>query len=817
MRECEQMSTQTIAHPRSRARRKRLALCVGIVAALLVLVPIGAGTWFYLEARSALPQLDGTIRLSRVSAPVAVIRDEHGVPHIRAANMADLAFAQGYVTAQDRLWEMDVTRRYAAGEMAEVLGAEWIKHDRAQRILSLQQVAQKSAAQLDRESRELFSHYAAGINEFIATHRDHLPLEFRILRYQPRPWTLEDAFLIGANMAEFLNHDEFEQKLAREKITQKIGSDLAADLFPNTSWHDRPPEAQAKAQQKRRPTTDDDDSDDSDDPAADMDVTQLFGGSGDAGDALRPGSNNWVVSGAHTVSGKPLLSNDMHLHHQIPNVWYEAHLTAGDFDVAGVTLPGLPFVIAGHNRRIAWGFTNLGPDVEDIYIEHFNSGGEYQTPSGWREPERRREVIHVKGGRDVVFDVLTTRHGPIVSELAPEEHRQIALKWTLYKFGMSSPFQKVDSAQNWQEFRTAFQSFTSPGQNVVYADVDGNIGYQATGIIPIRFTGNGALPVEGNVDLYEWIGYVPFEKLPSVFNPPSGVLATANGRIAPDHYPYVLSNEWDAPFRTERIFNVLSSGRKFSAADMLALQTDIYSAFDLACAQKFADAVDRDLHASARARKAAELLHSWDGRLSRESAAATIDLWARRELTRMLLEPKIGALWKEYIWYNAPVAVENLLLRQPKAWLPGGYASYDQFLAAVIEKTVNDSGAPINLDSWRRGSAFPLEIQHPIFGRIPLLSRWAGPGTVEQSGGGLTVKQVGRSFGPSERMTADLVDLDNSTLNIVTGQSGEIFSPYYMDQWKAWYEGTTFPLAFSTQAVDRAGAHTLQLVPASNR
>ena len=812
------MSTQTIATPRLRARRKKLALAVAITVGLLFLLPLGVGGWFYFEARSVLPQLDGSIRVSGASAPVIVLRDAHGVPHIRASNMADLAFAQGYVTAQDRLWQMDVTRRYAAGEMAEIFGPEWVKHDRAQRILSLQQVAIKSAAQLDPESRKLFGHYSAGINEFIETHRDHLPLEFRILRYQPRPWTLEDAFLIGANMAEFLNHDEFDQKLAREKITAKIGSDLAADLFPNKSWHDRPPESQARVQQNHRTPSDDDSTDENDDPSADMDVTQLMAPAGiESGGPLRPGSNNWVVSGAHTVSGKPLLANDMHLHHQIPNVWYEAHLTAGDFDVAGVTLPGLPFVIAGHNRRVAWGFTNLGPDVEDIYIEHFNSSGQYQTPAGWREPQRRQEIIHVKGEKDVVFDVLSTRHGPLVSELAPGEHREIALKWTLYEFGMSSPFQKVDSAQNWQEFRAAFQFFTSPGQNVVYADVDGNIGYQATGVTPIRFTGNGALPVEGNVDLYEWTGYIPFEKLPSVFNPPSGVLATANGRIASDHYPYLLSNEWDAPFRTERIFNVLSSGRKFSAADMLALQTDIYSAFDLACAQKFADAVDRDPSASARARKAAELLHAWDGRLSKESTAATIELLARRELTHMLLEPKIGALWKEYIWYNAPVALENLLLRQPKVWLPQAYTSYDQLLAAAVEKSVNEPGAPRRLDSWNRGMAFPLEIQHPIFGRIPILNRWAGPGTVEQSGGGLTVKQVGRSFGPSERMTADLADLDSSTLNIVTGQSGEISSPYYTDQWKAWYEGTTFPLAFSQAAVDRAATHTLQLMPVSNR
>ena len=686
-------------------------------------------------------------------------------------------------------------------------------HDWQQRILSLQQVAEKSVANLAAADRRLLQAYVAGVNAFIETHRDHLPLEFKFLHYQPRAWTPADSFLIGANMAQYLSHDSFGHKLARERITEKLGPELAADLYPNRSWRDRLPGTSAElAAPEKSGSGDREDGDDSGD-GEDMEFTRLLGPQSEAEHADRAGSNNWVLSGAHTVSGRPLLSNDMHLDHQVPNIWYEAHLTAGDFDVAGVTLPGLPFVIVGHNRRIAWGFTNLGPDVEDIFVENFNAQGEYQTPRGWQRPEVRHEIIHVKGAPDFQFDVVTTRHGPIVTALAPGERRQIALEWTILRLGMGMPFGEMDAAANWQQFRAAFRNFVAPSQNAVYADVEGNIGYQATGVIPRRVAGDGALPVAGNNDAHEWTGFIPFEKLPSVYNPPSGILATANGRIAADDYPLPLSSEWGTPYRTERIYRVLESGRKFAAADMLALETDIYSAFDQFCAEKFVQAADHSPQASVRARQAVEILRSWDGRLTTDSAAATIETAARKILFRLLLQPKLGPMWLEYEWFNSHTALENLLSRQPKAWLPSRYSSYDALLLAALEESVKD--APRDLESWRWGTYSPLIIQHPIFGKIPLLRQWSGPGLVEQSGGGETVKQVGRSFGPSERMTVDFANFDESTLNIVIGESGNIFSPHFMDQWKAWYEGTTFPLPFSQQAVELAAQHRLQLVPAN--
>jgi penicillin amidase len=546
------------------------------------------------------------------------------------------------------------------------------------------------------------------------------------------------------------------------------------------------------------------------------------------------GSNDWVVSGAHTVTGKPLLSNDMHLGHNMPNLWYEAHLRSGALDVAGVTLPGMPYVIVGHNQRIAWGFTNVGPTVTDVYIETFNAQGAYQTPSGWVQPEHRVEVIHVKGKPDVTVDVKITRHGPVITELVPGETRPLALRWTLYD-GLRIPFFDVNAAQNWEEFTKAFSQLDAPGQNVVYADVDGNIGYHTTGKVPIRAAGDGSLPVSGADDAHEWTSYIPFDKLPSVYNPPSGIIATANGRITPDGYPHSVSMEWEAPWRTARIYHVLESGRKFSPADMLALQTDIHSEAMLFAAERFVYAVDHATKPSARAKQAADLMRSWDGRMLASSAAPTIAENAARELRRLLLEPKLGTIpaapgrdadselykdsenkaldWKTYTWLQRSVWLENILLHRPKKWLPEKYSSYDELLTAAVEAAITAPQAPKDLASWRWGAFNAVQIQHPILGKIPILSRWSGPGVQEQSGSGYTVKAVTPYHGPSERFTANLADLDQSTLNTVTGQGGNFFSPYYMDQWKAWYEGTTFTLPFSPKAVKATATHQLVLEP----
>ena len=812
------MATPEIAPPPPAVAR-RVLRGLALLLLLLLLLAAGLGGWLYYTASTALPQLDGSLSVTGLTAPVAVTRDAQGVPTIEAANLDDLFLAQGYVTAQDRLWQMDMTRRFAAGDMAEVLGLAWIRHDREQRILGLEARAEEGVGELSARDRSYLEDYARGVNAFIKERSGRLPLEFRILHYAPRPWTPADSLVVGANMIQEMNHNSARVALEREKVLARLGPVLTADLYPNSSWRDHPPGQEAKK------TTD----------TAVPANAQAAGGTASLFHPatqfdFRPelGSNDWVISGAHTASGKPLLSNDPHLGHQMPSLWYEAHLMSGDFDVAGVTLPGVPTVILGHSQRIAWGFTNIGPTVEDVFVENFNASGQYQTPKGWQEPRRRHEVIHVKGQPDVNFDVLITRHGPIITKLIPGEKRMLALEWTLYTpNALALPFVDVDAAQNWDDFRRAFSDWVAPGQNVVYADVDGNIGYQATGRVPIRAAGDGSLPVSGADNAHEWTGYVPFDKLPSIFDPPSGILATANGRITPAGYPYSLSVEWGPPYRTERIYKVLESNKKFTAADMLALQTDVYSAFDHFCAERFVYALDHVQGLSPRAQEARELMRQWDGRMLADSAAAAVEVSAREQLYRLLLEPKLGTApadgdqdgqlsWKTYHWAMWPVWLEYVLLHQPQRWLPENFKSYNDVLKAAMEAALDQSGTPSNLAGWSWGELNPVEINHPVFGAIPILRHWAGPGVHPQSGDRYTVKAVGRHFGPSERTTVDLGNLDDSTLNIVTGQSGNLFSPYYMDQWPAWYEGSTFRLPFSPEGVAAARTHQLVLQPQPN-
>jgi penicillin amidase len=796
--------------------KRRVALKVVILLlSVLLLVFLGADAWLYHAAKAALPQLDGSLNLPGLHAPVIVLRDEHGVPAIQAASLDDLFFAQGYVTAQDRLWQMDMTRRYASGDLAVILGPDLVKHDTQQRILGMRQMAQRGVAALSPRDRGYMEDYARGVNAYIAQHQKTLPLEFRFLTYFPHAWTPDDSLLVGLSMYQYLNGYEAKTKILREKITNKVGPELAADLYVNRSWRDHAPGSEGGEVEDNGATSPKETDEQTQSHPAGKPRTTLsdLRALPDDFAAMQPGSNNWVVSGTHTATGKPLLSNDMHLDHQIPNTWYIAHLICGDYDAAGVTLPGMPYVIVGHNRRVAWGFTNLGPDVEDIYVETFNASGAYQTPQGWVKPERRQEIIRVKGKPEVTVDVVVTRHGPIISDLVPGERRRLALKWTAADpDAIGLPFFDVNMAGNWQQFQDAFSKFGGPGQNVVYADVDGHIGYHATGEIPIRASGDGALPVPGDDDAHEWTGYIPFEKLPSVYDPPFGIIGTANGRINPDGYPYLISNEWGAPYRPQRIYKVLSSGKKFTAADMLALQMDTHSEYDKFTAERLVYAVDHNPKASERAKQAADLLRGWDGNMDKDAVAPTIETFARRLIWTKIVEAKVGDV-QDYDWEDNSVWFENVLEKQPERWLPQGYANYNDLFSGAVEEVVNGKDAPHALILWKYGRAFPVEITHPFWGHVPIIKRGAGTGPVAQSGNAYTVKAAGHHFGASERMTVDFSDLDHSTLNIVNGESGNVFSDYFNDQWEAYSGGTTFVWPFTESALKPATKHRLTLQP----
>ncbi len=441
-----------------------LRLVGWLVLVIIILVAaavFGGAFWLKRAMRASLPQIDGTAKLPGLSAQVAVRRDEHGVPHIEAANLDDLFVAQGYVTAQDRLWQMDMTRRYVAGEIAEVLGKSLVPHDRVQRLLEMRPTAERIVAGLSPRDRRYFDDYARGVNSFIASHQNSLPAEFSVLMSKPLPWQPVDSVLILLGMVQ-MEDERWNSKLEHEQVLAKLGPTLAADLYPVGSWRDHPPTQAVPDLTAPQPSIPDIPLDESQSSIQDLlKLRRLL--NHDNCDGCATGSNEWAISGAHTASGKPLMSNDMHITHTIPNIWYEIDLKAPGFHVAGVSNPGSPFVTSGHNDHISWGFTSLYGDTQDLFIEQVNGHDQYLSNGIWKPVEHVRETIRVHWGRDVVVDVAQTDHGPIVTPAIPGEKRTIALKWSAYDSKANSiPLFDIDAASDWSEFRNILSLWWGP-------------------------------------------------------------------------------------------------------------------------------------------------------------------------------------------------------------------------------------------------------------------------------------------------------------------------------------------------------------------
>jgi penicillin amidase len=819
------------AAPHKRRWPRILLWSAGALLAL-ILVAAGAGVlWLRSATIAALPALDGDLRVAGLSAPVTVRRDAHGVPHIDAATQDDLFVAQGYVTAQDRLWQMDLYRRNANGELAEIFGSSQLKHDRTQRVLQIRNTARRIYANLSPADRARIDDYARGVNLFIAQNQATLPPEFKLLGYRPQPWNGADSISIGLMLVQGLD-THWETKLERERIAAKLekfrNPKLEADLYPVGSWRDHPPTGVqvdlSQPQPAPSPATDDDEDEDdrSTAGAAPEELRQVLGLP--TCDGCAPGSNNWVIAGKHTASGKPLLSNDMHLTLLEPNIWFMADLRAPGYHVAGVTLPGMLFVMAGHNEHVAWGFTALYADVQDLYVEKLDGKGNYQdNDAAWKPLQVDHEVIKVRGSKDIVFDVQLTAHGPLLNPILTMESRPIALKWTLYDPAFNAqPLYQINVASNWTEFSAALGNWCWPTQNVVYSDDQGHIAYHAVGRVPMRPAGLVGIPIQDTS--HEWGGqftrsrlnpdvYIPFDAMPKAFDPPSGLLATANSRVTTEKSPDPISLEWIDPYRVERIYKSLEGRDHLTPADMLAVQTDVYSEVDQELGHRFAYAIDHTPSADARLKKAADLMRSWDGRLTTDSAAASIVTQARHALWPLILEPKLGADAKEYHWSESNFAEEEIIMHSSADWLPPAYKNWDELLTDAVRKGMEEGKAPADVARWSYGSWHVVDIEHPLAVYLPLIGRIAGTGEQPLSGDTTTVKQVGRDFGPSQRFTMDWSNIDGSTENIVLGESGNPYSPYFRDQWKDWYGGTTFALPFTSAAVAAETRHTLRLLP----
>ena len=851
--------------PRQGRWLRGLAWTAACLVFLIVLAAVCALGWLRSRTLAALPTLDGDVAAVGLSAPVTVRRDAHGVPHIDAANQDDLWFAQGYVTAQDRLWQMDLYRRNANGELAEIIGSSVVNRDIAQRLFGFRKTAHRIYDNLTADDRRRLDDYARGVNLYITQHQDTLPVEFRILMYKPRPWTGADSISIGMMMVDMLD-THWDVKLSREKIAARLNnSKLEADLYPVGSWRDHPPTGEVIDLTQPHPTpppiSDDEDDDRTqavsapascppgtnpchpernapsrrqvEETEAASQVTpaapdplprhpsslRALLGLSDC-DSCAPGSNNWVVAGKHTASGKPLLSNDMHLSLTEPNIWYMADLSGPGYHAAGVTLPGMPFVIAGHNEHVAWGFTALFADVQDLYVEKLQGDNFQASDATWKPLVVDHEVIHVRRKPDTTMDVRSTDHGPLInpvlSLMGSHEDRPIALKWALYDSSLNAlPLYAMNIASNWAEFSTALSAWCWPTQNVVYADDQGHIAYHAAGRVPMRPAGVASHTIADAQ--HEWTGYIPFDAMPASFDPPSGFLATANSRVTTDKSPYPLTLEWWDSYRTERIYKSLQGRGGLTSKDMLAVQTDIYSEVDQELAHRFAYAIDHAAKSDDRLHKAADLMRSWDGQLTTDSAAASLVTQARAAFWPLILQPKLGDLSHEYRWAESNFAEEEIIMRGSPDWLPAGYKDWDALLTEAVrrgmEKSREHAAAPGDVSRWNYGNWHVIDIEHPLGGLLPVIGRIAGTGPQPLSGDTTTVKQVSRALGPSQRFTMDWSNIDGSTEDIVLGESGNPYSPYFRDQWNDYYGGTTFALPFSPAAVAAQTRHTLRLTP----
>ncbi|MFY9733362.1 MAG: penicillin acylase family protein, partial [Candidatus Acidiferrales bacterium] len=746
-----------------------------VIATLLVLAGIAllSGWWF---VHRPLPRLDGQITVAGLKEGVIVDRDQWGRPWIRAKSTEDLVMAQGYVMAQDRLWQMDLLRRAAAGDLSEIVGPLALKIDEENRILGMRQAAERAAKESSPEIRGLLESYARGVNQFIVRQSGRLPIEFSLLGYAPRPWTPADTYLIDLYMWKTLT-STWKSKLNRQSVVAKVGAERAAQMFVEDSPLDHyivgqaEPSAPMKSNPLSRQGT----------HTSTVELKQagaapLASQAGTAAiDFLAQfeeesseiiGSNNFVVSGAHTASRKPLLANDTHLTLSVPCIWYLIHLTAPGWNVEGFALPGAPLVIIGHNERIAWGFTNSNADVQDLYTETFDPKNalNYRADGKWISAEVRKEKIPVRGKADVELDVTVTRHGPIVyREPESEGGQAYALRWSaLEPGGLDFGFPLLGRASNWNEFVEVTRHISGPGQNTIYADVDGNIGFTIPARIPIRVSGNGALPVSGDTDEFDWKGYIPFEELPRVLNPPDGIIATANARTVGPGYKYFLSGRQAGPFRTERIYQLLSGRSDLKPEDMNAIQNNIVSLPNQFLAAQLLTAAHSTAPKDPRTQKLIAGLIGWDAKATADSIETTFVELTRHALFHNLLAPYLGdetskyELWEprslyNEVWWRDKVFLANILTQKPPDWLPKGVVNYDVLLISsandAVDALARETGTS-DVSQWRWGRFHPLNMVHPL-GRSGTLHALLSIGPYADGGTLDTVKAMGVGHGPA--------------------------------------------------------------------
>lgn len=750
------------------------------------------------------PETEGTVALPGLEATVEVVRDRYGFVHIDASGLDDLLRAQGYVHAQDRLFQMEMLRRFGSGRLAEIAGSRMVELDRFVRRLRLRWAAEREAEALDADTASRLEAYCEGVNAYIAGGR--MPLEFRIARLRAAPWTLTDALLVGKVLALSLCGN-WEAELVRMRIAARLGEERARQLDP-AYLTDSPvivPSVLAREAMRRVGW-----------------LRRLIG---------LGGSNNWVVAGSRTETGKPICANDPHLHLGLPVIWHVQHLSWDGGTVAGFTIPGTALVILGRNEHVAWGATAAFADTQDLFVEQFDPDdpSRYRVEAAWVEAQVVREEIAVRGGSEPVIEkVVVTRHGPVVAGPEPESGKALALRWSAHEPGeTAAAVLELARAASLDEAERALDRYAGPPLNFVLADVHGSIGYRlAGGPMPVRECGNGSVPVPGPDSSHEWRGWVPPAELPRVRDPERGFIVTANNRIVGDGYPHLLGNDQMNGYRAKRIESLLDALDRVTVDDCRRIQLDQVSLAGRELAAVAATFESDD----PLERRALELLTGWDGDQGPDSAAGAV----YGVLMRRLQEEAYSELGPDLLHFlgagqseatscyglyerTRPVILELLAARDDSFFTDG--RTWDSVFRKALGEAVAELGP--DPESWRWGSLHQVVFEHP-FGELPVLGRVFRRGPFPAGGDTDTVWQMAwptdrpygpRCVGPAVRAVYDLSDPDSNHVVLATGQSGHLGSPHYDDFVERWWKGELVPLVLTRGRIEELAESRLVLVP----
>ncbi len=778
---------------------------------LLVVILLGAG---YLWLRGSLPDYEGTVTVEGIDAPVEIVRDRHAIPHIFAESVNDAAFAMGYVHAQDRLWQMEFQRRAGAGRLSEMFGPRTLETDRFLRTLGLNRVAAANLERFSPEAQALYRAYAAGINAFLETRSGPLPPEFLLTGHDVEPWQPTDSIVWLKMMAWTLSAN-FTDELLRARLASRLSQEQIDDLWP--AYPADGPTALAGM-------------------AADLLGSALLERLAEVvppGPAPGLGSNNWVLAGAHTESGRPLLANDPHLGLSIPSVWYLAHIHTPQFEIIGATLPGVPLPVLGRTNDIAWGFTNTAPDVQDLFIERVDPEDEtrYLTPDGSQPFEVREETIRVKRGADVPLTVRTTRHGPVISDLIAtrdeflEAGEVVAFAWTAFAEDdlTAQALARTPRVEDWDGFVDAMRDLHTPQQNIVFADRFGNIGMIAPARVPIRASGDGSAPAPGWTGAHDWTGFIPFAGLPRLFNPASGRIVTANNKIVGPSYPYFIARDWSPPYRAARIEALLDERPKHTVESVSTIQADFRSG---GAAQLLPRLLSITTPSGEEARRAHALLSEWDFVMSPDRAEPLLySAWAR-ELMRGLFADELGPVFPDY-WSLRVAAIERALFERPQWCDDVTTADVKEGCASVAARALDRALSLIaarhgpDWSDWRWGEAHAVIMRHRVLGQIPIVGQWFdihlenGGEKDTVNAGGYVMSSDAEPFaqihGPGYRAIYDMAEPERSVFIQATGQSGNPLSPHYRDFAELWRDGRYLPMLTDRAALADGALGTLTL------